>query len=120
PMFLQNGWYAAVWSNDLKDRPLARTFLNERVVLFRAASGVPAALEDKCCHRAAPLSRGEVMGEYLACGYHGLQFDAGGQCVLVPGQNHVPSGARVRSYPIHEKWNVVWIWMGNPEKADVS
>lgn len=119
-MFLRNAWYAAIWSKDLKDKPLARTFLNERVVLFRSFSGKPAALEDKCCHRAAPLSRGEIKGEYLACGYHGLQFDTNGQCVLVPGHNRVPPGARVRSYPVHEKWKVVWIWMGDPEKADVS
>lgn len=119
-MFLRNGWYAAVWSKDLTNKPMARTFLNERVVLFRSATGVPAALEDKCCHRAAPLSRGEVNGKYLVCGYHGLQFDAHGQCVLVPGQKHVPPGAKVRSYPVHEKWNVVWIWMGDAEKADMS
>lgn len=119
-MFLRNGWYAAIWSKDLKDKPLPRTFLNERVVLFRSASGKPAALEDKCCHRAAPLSRGEVSGEHLACGYHGLQFNSDGQCVLVPGQSHVPPGAKVRSYPVHEKWNVVWIWMGNSERADIS
>ena len=71
-MFLRNGWYAAIWSDDLKDRPVARIFLNERVVLFRNASGRVAAREDCGCHRAAPLSRGEVSGEYLACGYPGL------------------------------------------------
>ena len=117
-MFLRNGWYAAIWSDDLKDRPVARTFLNERVVLFRNASGRVAALEDCCCHRAAPLSRGEVSGEYLACGYHGLKFDVSGQCVEVPGQRMVPRGAKVRSYPVRERWGVVWIWMGEPARAD--
>jgi phenylpropionate dioxygenase-like ring-hydroxylating dioxygenase large terminal subunit len=117
-MFLSNGWYAAIWSDDLKDRPVARTFLNERVVLFRNASGRIAALEDCCCHRAAPLSRGEVSGEYLACGYHGLKFDVSGQCVEVPGQRMVPRGAKVRSYPVHERWGAVWIWMGEPARAD--
>jgi vanillate monooxygenase len=117
-MFLRNGWYAAIWSADLKDRPVGRTFLNERVVLFRNASGRVAALEDCCCHRAAPLSRGEVSGEYLACGYHGLKFDVSGQCVEVPGQRMVPRGAKVRSYPVRERWGAVWIWMGEPERAD--
>jgi len=119
-MFLRNGWYSAVWSKDLTDRPIGRTFLNDKVVLFRSASGQAAALEDCCCHRAAPLSLGELAGEYLACGYHGLKFDVNGQCVEVPGQDMVPAGAKVRSYPIHEKWNVVWIWMGDPAKADAS
>ena len=119
-MFLRNAWYPAIWSNELKDRPIGRTFLDDKVVLFRNASGQAAALVDCCCHRAAPLSKGEVAGEYLACGYHGLKFDVTGQCVEVPGQQHVPRGAKVRSYPVQEKWNVAWIWMGDPAKADVS
>ena len=117
-MFLRNCWYAAAWSKDLTDKPLARIFLNEKVVLYRTARGQAAALEDRCCHRAAPLSLGEISGEHLCCGYHGLQFDTAGQCVLVPGQTQVPPGAAVRSYPVHERWNVVWIWPGEATLAD--
>ena len=119
-MFLRNCWYAAAWSKDLTDKPLAKTFLGAKVALFRTTSGRPAALEDRCCHRAAPLSRGEIMGDNLACGYHGLQFASTGECVLVPGQEHVPNGAKVRSYPVHERWGVVWIWMGSMMLADPS
>src|SRR5947209_2008857 len=118
--FPKNGWYAAIWSKDLAGAPIARTFLNEPVVLFRGANGNAAALEDRCCHRAAPLSRGEVAGDYLRCGYHGLTFDAQGQCVAVPGQTTIPSGARVRAYPVVERWNVVWIWMGDASRVDDS
>lgn len=39
-MFLQNGWYAAIWADDLKDRPVGRIFLNDKVVLFRNASAL--------------------------------------------------------------------------------
>ena len=38
-MFLRNGWYTALWSHELTDKPVAKTFLNEKVVLFRNASG---------------------------------------------------------------------------------
>ena len=116
-MFLRNGWYTALWSHELTDKPVGKTFLNDKVVLFRNASGAVGALEDCCCHRAAPLSMGELSGEYLACGYHGLKFDVNGRCVEVPGQPEVPSGAKVRAYPAHEKNNVVWIWMGDAGKA---
>ena len=119
-MFLRNGWYSAIWSHELKDKPVGKTFLNEKIVLFRNDRGEVGALEDCCCHRAAPLSRGEVSGATLACGYHGLKFDVNGQCVEVPGQSEVPSGAKVRSYPVHEKNNVVWIWMGDAAKADTA
>jgi phenylpropionate dioxygenase-like ring-hydroxylating dioxygenase large terminal subunit len=119
-MFLRNGWYSAVWSNELTDKPLGKTFLNEKVVLFRGAGGQVGALEDSCCHRAAPLSMGNIAGEYLACGYHGLEFDVNGTCMKVPGQTDVPAGAKVRSYPVREKNNVVWIWMGDAAKADTA
>ncbi len=59
-MFLRNGWYTALWSHELADKPVGKTFLNEKVVLFRNASGQVGALEDCCCHRAAPLSMGEL------------------------------------------------------------
>ena len=117
-MFLRNAWYGALWSKDLGDKPLARTFLNEKVVLFRTESGKAVALEDQCCHRAAPLSFGEVVGECLQCGYHGLKFDVTGQCVEVPSQGRVPPDAKVRSYPVAERWKVLWIWMGDPALAD--
>ena len=39
------------WSNDLADTPLPKIFLDEKVVLFRTASGRPAALADQCCPR---------------------------------------------------------------------
>ncbi|MGB6536998.1 MAG: aromatic ring-hydroxylating dioxygenase subunit alpha [Xanthobacteraceae bacterium] len=117
-MFLRNGWYPALWSHELDDKPVAKTFLDEKVVLFRNAGGAVGALEDCCCHRAAPLSLGEVSADHLVCGYHGLKFDVDGQCVAVPGQTLVPAGAKVRSYPVAQKWNVVWIWMGDRAKAD--
>jgi phenylpropionate dioxygenase-like ring-hydroxylating dioxygenase large terminal subunit len=117
-MFLRNAWYTAIWSKDLEDAPIARTVIGEKIVLFRGPGGVPAALEDRCCHRAAPLSRGKVVEGALQCGYHGLKYNAAGQCIEVPVQTTIPPGARVRSYPVREKWNVVWIWMGDPEKAD--
>ena len=118
--FPKNTWYAAIWSKDLADKPVARTFLGEAVVLYRGKSGKAAALEDRCCHRAAPLSLGEVEGDNLRCGYHGLTFAADGACVAIPSQATVPSGARVRAYPVAERWNTVWIWMGDPARADDS
>jgi len=117
-MFLRNCWYAAVWSKDLGDTPFARTFLNEPVVLFRQSDGTPAALADRCCHRAAPLSRGVCVGDFLECGYHGLRYNANGTCVAIPGQTTIPPDAKVQSYPVREKWNTIWIWMGDPDKVD--
>jgi len=117
-MFLKNTWYCAMWSPDLGDAPVAKTLLDTPVVLWREAGGAPVALEDRCCHRSLPLSLGKVIGHRMQCGYHGLEFDRTGACVRVPGQAHVPPGARVRSFPVVDRWNVIWIWMGDPAEAD--
>ena len=54
-MFLYNAWYVAAWSTEVGEKPLARTLLEEPVVLYRGADGRAVALEDRCCHRALPL-----------------------------------------------------------------
>ncbi len=117
-MFLRNCWYAAGWSTELGPGPTARTILGEPVAIYRTADGEPAALADRCRHRAAPLSRGIRSGDRLICERHGLEYAPDGRCVKIPRQEYVPPGARVKSYPVVERWNVVWIWMGAPEAAD--
>ena len=117
-VYLRNSWYVAAWDREIGRQPLARTFLDEPVVLYRQEDGTPVALEDRCCHRHLPLSLGELVGDELQCGYHGLKFDATGACVEVPGQSAIPPGGSVRSYPVAEKWNWIWIWMGDPARAD--
>src|SRR4051794_11901864 len=102
-MFLRNGWYPVMWASAVEHQPIARTVLDERIVLFRTSAGRVVVFEDRCCHRAAPLSRGKVVGEHLVCGYHGLRFAETGACVEIPGQAQVPPGAAVRSYPVVEK-----------------
>lgn len=115
-----NAWYVLAWSSEVGDTPLARRVLDEPVVAFRRRDGQPVALADRCAHRLVPLSLGVVMGDTLQCGYHGLQYDCTGACVAVPGQDRIPPAARVRSYPVAERYGAVWIWMGDPAQADAG
>src|SRR5258706_4604705 len=113
--FVPNWWDGAAWSGEpAAGKPLGCTMLGEPVVLYRRTDGAPAALEDRCVHRSMPLSLGRVRGDVLECGYHGLQYDAGGTCVRIPGQPAIPRSACVRSYPVVERDRVVWVWMGDP------
>lgn len=81
-----NIWYVAAYGDDLKQQPLARRICNKPVVLYRTASGKAVALEDRCSHRAMPLSQGECDGEIIRCTYHGLEFGPGGACTKIPGR----------------------------------
>lgn len=116
-MFLRNYWYVAAQSAEIAREPFARKILGEPIVFYRTSTGV-AALENRCCHRAAPLSHGRVKGDDIECGYHGLIFDPSGKCVAVPGQATIPPEARVRTYPAVERWGFFWIWMGDADAAD--
>ena len=118
-MFLKNCWYVAGWDHEIQRLKLfRRVLLGEPVLLYRKTDGAPVALEDRCCHRHAPLSRGRLRGDRVECGYHGLQFDPSGACVHIPTQETIPASARVRSFPVVEKHHWVWIWMGDPARAD--
>ena len=118
-MFIRNAWYIAAWADELKQKPLARRICNDPIVLFRDQSGRPAALLDRCCHRSAPLSLGKVVAEGIQCGYHGLTFDGSGACVAIPGQSRISDSVRVRSYPVAEKNQLIWIWMGEAARVDM-
>jgi phenylpropionate dioxygenase-like ring-hydroxylating dioxygenase large terminal subunit len=117
-MFIHNAWYVAAWADEISDAPLARRICNEPVVLYRDAQNRVSALLDTCCHRGAPLHMGKVVEQGLQCGYHGLIFDRSGTCVRVPGQDRILPRTRVRSFPVVEQDAFVWIWMGDPAKAD--
>jgi phenylpropionate dioxygenase-like ring-hydroxylating dioxygenase large terminal subunit len=118
--FIKNAWYVACFSQELSSQPLARTLLGQRVVLFRTASRAPAALEDRCCHRMAPLSPGEVEPDGIRCGYHGMKFAPTGQCIEIPGQTQIDARMCVQDYLVHEQHGFVWIWLGDRAQASVS
>ena len=117
-MYVRNAWYVAAWDHEVKRDMMRRVLLDEPVVLFRRDDGTPVALEDRCCHRQAPLSMGKLIGNIVECPYHGLQFDTTGKCVKVPSQERIPPSAKVRSYPVVERNQWIWIWMGDPSKAN--
>jgi vanillate O-demethylase monooxygenase subunit len=117
--FLMNSWYVAAWDHELIDgRLLARTVLEQPLVLYKGDSDRAVALDDRCAHRGARLSRGRLEGDCLRCMYHGLKYDPSGKCVQIPGQDNIPEKLAVRSFPVVEKDHLVWIWMGNPALAD--
>src|SRR3954466_10848198 len=117
-MFVRNAWYVAAWDHEVGRSMKRRIILDEPVVLYRTLEGKPVALEDRCCHRQAPLSMGKLLGNIVQCPYHGLQFDTAGACVKIPSQDRIPPSARVKSYPTVEKHHWIWIWPGDPAKAD--
>ncbi|MBS0318211.1 MAG: aromatic ring-hydroxylating dioxygenase subunit alpha [Proteobacteria bacterium] len=119
--YLRNCWYAAALSREIPTEDLfSRKLLDTNVLFYRKADGTPVAMQDRCPHRFLPLSLGTRQGDQVVCKYHALRFDCDGQCTHNPhGKGLIPSAARVRSYPLLEKYGFVWIWMSD-RPADPS
>ncbi|KAL0330166.1 UNVERIFIED_CONTAM: protein, chloroplastic [Sesamum radiatum] len=118
-------WYPLYLTKNVPDdAPLGLTVFDKQVVLYRDGNGVLRCYEDRCPHRLAKLSEGQLFDGRLECLYHGWQFDGNGKCVKIP---QLPTGAKipksacVKTYEIRDSQGVIWIWMShkkppNPDK----
>ncbi|MBY0557697.1 MAG: aromatic ring-hydroxylating dioxygenase subunit alpha [Burkholderiaceae bacterium] len=120
--FLRNAWYPAAWDIEVADDALfQRTLLNQSILFFRDDQRVPQAISNRCPHRFAPLHMGKRVEGGVQCPYHGLQFNGQGKCVHNPhGDGAIPKAAAVRSYPVVERYSMLWIWMGDAARADAA
>lgn len=117
-MWMKNAWYVAGFSHELKNELLARKLLDRAVVMYRTSEGQPVALADRCPHRGVPLSIGKLVDDTVRCTYHGIRIGADGVCKNIPCQSNIPAQARTQTFPVVDRWNFTWIWMGDPQKAD--
>lgn len=117
--YLRNCWYQIAWAEELShDVMLKRTVLGEDIVMFRK-EGAATALRDRCPHRFAPLSLGKLEAGHVTCPYHGLRFSNTGACVHNPHGAAV-SALAVQRYPVIERHDALWIWMGDVAAADAE
>lgn len=117
-MFPKNCWYIAALSAELKHAMTKRTIANDNVLMYRTTTGKAVALLDRCPHRLVPLSLGQLVGDAVQCGYHGITFDCSGRCIRVPGEEAFPEHFHVQAFPLIERFGFVWIWLGDPAQAD--
>lgn len=118
---LINFWYAAELSSAVTDKPVKARMLGQNFVLFRDSSGKAHCLSNVCLHRCGSLADGWVSNGRVVCPYHGWEFNGGGQCERIPslgpGQAPVTARARVDSYPVQEKYGIVFAFLGDlPEQ----
>jgi phenylpropionate dioxygenase-like ring-hydroxylating dioxygenase large terminal subunit len=118
---LHEHWYVAALSRQVTaKRPFAATIMEEPIVLFRGSDGTPTALIDRCLHRNAALSKGDVFDGKIGCPYHGWTYDAAGDLVNVPSEGPETwprPGRTLERFPVVEQDGLVWVYMGTPERA---
>ena len=117
--FLQNAWYCASWSDEVGEGMFERLVARHPLLLYRTADGNPVALKNMCPHRFSPLHTGKLVDDIIQCPYHGLRFDSSGACVYNPhSSGHIPETLFVRTYPVVERYDMLWVWLGEPELAN--
>ncbi len=117
---LRNYWYPLATELEVAGRPVARTVLGERLVLYRDAADHIVAAADRCPHREAPLSAGKVDKGILSCCYHGWSFGEGGACVCIPSADAdlpIPANAHLACFQATVKYGLVWVCLGDNPQA---
>lgn len=112
-------WHPVALASDVAAIPVAVHLLNVDVVLWRDASGVVHAWQDRCPHRGAKLSLGRVQGNTLECAYHGWIFDASAHCTRVPALPSFmpPASHCATQYLASEQHGMVWVSFAEPLQA---
>ena len=115
-------WYPVTFLKDLPPhRPHSFSLYDEPLVLFRNKQEKLVCLIDRCPHRAAKLSDGQIIDGKLECLYHGWQFGSEGQCLHIPQlptDAKIPMNACVQAFTVVERQGMIWVWPGKPETAD--
>jgi phenylpropionate dioxygenase-like ring-hydroxylating dioxygenase large terminal subunit len=114
-----NAWYVAAWDHEVTRKPMSRRIADRPLALYRTEDGKAVALADACWHRLAPLSMGKTLAkDQIQCPYHGIVYNSAGRCVSMPAQETINPSATVPSFPVIERYRYVWVWLGDPTRAD--
>jgi len=116
-----NFWYPISTSEELTgDAPRRSTVLGLKFVAFRDSAGAAHVLADTCPHRGGSLGKGWIKEDCIVCPYHGWRYDGDGRCRLIPSLEQsarLPARAKVDSYPVQEKYGIVFAFLGDlPEE----
>ncbi len=112
---MKNAWYPILDANDLpRSQKIVRLKrFHTPMILWRESTGKLVAMEDRCAHKGAPLGLGKVKNDCIACPYHGIEFDAEGDCSHVPALGReAPRHLRVKTFSVREQFGFVWLWWG--------
>lgn len=117
-----NFWYPVARCEEVtNEAPVRVRILCVDFVAFRDSDGNAHVLSDTCIHRGGALGNGKVLEDRIQCPYHGWQFDGDGKCQVIPSlgvDEKPPARAKVDSYPVQEKYGIVFAFLGDLPAAE--
>ncbi len=113
---LSQHWYPVARIEDVSTQPQQVTLLDVKMALYKTESGDIHLVRDICPHRGVPLTKGWVEGEEIVCPYHGLRYNAAGQCTKIPAQPElikISDRFRLSKFPVVQKYGLIWTSIQN-------
>lgn len=106
------GWFQVAWSAEVGVGAVHRMkYFGREMIAWRSADGRVAVMDAYCEHLGAHLGfGGRVEGDRIVCPFHGWEWNREGRNVCVPYETHPNKGRRIRSYPVVERNESIWIW----------
>lgn len=114
PTAVVEGWYWLCRSREIRrGKARALRLLGRDLAVYRGEDGRVVALDAYCAHMGAHLAEGRIEGNTLRCFFHRWRYAEDGRCVEIPCLEGTPSARmRVRSWPVAERYGMVWLWTG--------
>lgn len=118
------GWHIVLFSQELAIGEVKKLhYFDTDLVAYRGESGKVAILDAHCPHLGANLASGEgrIIGDNIACPFHGWTFNPEGSCVDIPYANSIPEKAKqaLKGWPVLEQFGYITLWYdsenGEPE-----
>jgi phenylpropionate dioxygenase-like ring-hydroxylating dioxygenase large terminal subunit len=102
------GWMLLCREAELRRGPAFRQVADQRVVIFKTATGRVGVLDARCAHLGADLARGRVVGETLECPFHSWSYRPDGTCERMPAAPAEACHVRQTSYPAEVRHGFVY------------
>lgn len=109
-------WQIACRAKAVRRRPVRVVVNGRQIVVFRAGPNVYGALEDRCAHRNAPLSKGRVCEGRIECTYHGWQYGADGRVAHIPALPPGESCPQIAVERFHALEQDGFVWIAEGER----
>jgi phenylpropionate dioxygenase-like ring-hydroxylating dioxygenase large terminal subunit len=114
-------WYPVLRAGEVRRGQVVEVIFQGRsIAVFRGSDDKLRALENRCAHRQLKLSDGDVDGCALRCLYHGWAHNERGEISDIPHDlfgRSMPR-SRIGTFPVEEKYGLVWVFPGAAELAD--
>ncbi|MCQ4120473.1 Rieske 2Fe-2S domain-containing protein [Rhodococcus tibetensis] len=106
------GWFQVAWSAEIGAGEVVRMkYFGTEMIAWRSTSGQVTVMDAYCEHLGAHLGYGgTVDGEILRCPFHGWEWNMQGRNVCIPYEKQPNKGRRIRTYPVTEHSESVFIW----------